>query len=181
VRVDLRHPQCCGHRDVNSGKAATRRPQRPLQQPRRPRLRSPHRQGDPPHPPANEKESRRSRRVIFSARRPGSLRRDKQFHDENWRCGHLSPKQDVCKLMLNSLLCSRWLARGWHLSPLGTLSPLWGDLDAHDKQANELTLKAGTRIFSSYKVGEGKILGHHGGRPIKYLLAFARRLLIPTR
>lgn len=33
----------------------------------------------------------------------------------------------------------------------------WGDLDADDKAANEDALIHGTRIFSTYKVGETKI------------------------
>ena len=33
----------------------------------------------------------------------------------------------------------------------------WGDLDDEDKQANALALKDGSRLFSSYKVGNGKL------------------------
>ena len=33
----------------------------------------------------------------------------------------------------------------------------WGDLDLHDCQENELSLKHGWRILSSYPVGEGKV------------------------
>ncbi len=30
----------------------------------------------------------------------------------------------------------------------------WGDLDAHDRRANDAALKNGTRLLSSYPVGE---------------------------
>ena len=33
----------------------------------------------------------------------------------------------------------------------------WGDLDEEDKQANDAALKDGSRLFSSYKVGNGKL------------------------
>lgn len=33
----------------------------------------------------------------------------------------------------------------------------WGDLDAHDKQANEAALKTGARIFSAYGRGPDKL------------------------
>jgi len=32
-----------------------------------------------------------------------------------------------------------------------------GDLDAHDRRENELSLKHGWRILSSYPVGEGRV------------------------
>jgi len=33
----------------------------------------------------------------------------------------------------------------------------WGELAAHDRQENELSLKYGWRILSSYSVGEGRV------------------------
>jgi hypothetical protein len=33
----------------------------------------------------------------------------------------------------------------------------WGDLDAHDRRENELSLRHGWRIVSSYPVGERKV------------------------
>ena len=33
----------------------------------------------------------------------------------------------------------------------------WGDLDGHDRRANERALKYGTRLLSSYPVGDGKV------------------------
>ncbi len=33
----------------------------------------------------------------------------------------------------------------------------WGELDAHDRRENELSLKNGWRIVSSYPVGEKKV------------------------
>lgn len=33
----------------------------------------------------------------------------------------------------------------------------WGDLDVHDRRENELSLKKGWRIVSSYPVGGGRI------------------------
>ncbi len=33
----------------------------------------------------------------------------------------------------------------------------WGDLDGHDRRANERALKYGTRLLSSYPVGDGKL------------------------
>lgn len=33
----------------------------------------------------------------------------------------------------------------------------WGELDAHDRKENELSLKNGWRVLSSYPVGEKKI------------------------
>ena len=33
----------------------------------------------------------------------------------------------------------------------------WGDLDAHDRRENQLSLKHGWRILSSYPVGENKV------------------------
>ncbi len=32
----------------------------------------------------------------------------------------------------------------------------WGELDAHDRRANEAALRHGTRLLSSYGVGEGR-------------------------
>ena len=33
----------------------------------------------------------------------------------------------------------------------------WGELEAHDRRENELSLKNGWRVLSSYPVGEGKV------------------------
>jgi hypothetical protein len=33
----------------------------------------------------------------------------------------------------------------------------WGDLDDHDKQANDQALSDGSRIFSAYRIGEQKL------------------------
>ena len=33
----------------------------------------------------------------------------------------------------------------------------WGDLDPHDRRENELALKQGRRVLSSYPVGEGRV------------------------
>ena len=33
----------------------------------------------------------------------------------------------------------------------------WGDLDAHDRRENELALRHGRRLLSSYPVGEGRV------------------------
>ncbi len=33
----------------------------------------------------------------------------------------------------------------------------WGELDAHDRRENELSLKHGWRLFSSYLVGDEKV------------------------
>ena len=33
----------------------------------------------------------------------------------------------------------------------------WGELDAHDRRENMLSLKHGWRVISSYPVGEGKV------------------------
>ncbi len=33
----------------------------------------------------------------------------------------------------------------------------WGELDAHDRRENELALKHGRRLLSSYPVGEGRL------------------------
>jgi hypothetical protein len=33
----------------------------------------------------------------------------------------------------------------------------WGDLDAHDKRANQAALKSGARIFSAYGEGDAKL------------------------
>ena len=33
----------------------------------------------------------------------------------------------------------------------------WGELDTHDRKENELSLKNGWRVLSSYPVGEGKV------------------------
>ena len=33
----------------------------------------------------------------------------------------------------------------------------WGDLDGHDRRANEQALKTGARLLSSYPVGDGKV------------------------
>ena len=33
----------------------------------------------------------------------------------------------------------------------------WGEVDAHDRRENELSLKHGWRILSSYPVGEGRV------------------------
>lgn len=33
----------------------------------------------------------------------------------------------------------------------------WGDLDEHDKQANDQALANGSRIFSAYKIGDEKL------------------------
>ncbi|MDP9477568.1 MAG: hypothetical protein M3R38_18095 [Actinomycetota bacterium] len=45
------------------------------------------------------------------------------------------------------------------ISPLSLLkrhaSGDWGDVDAHDRRANDAALKHGTRIFSSYSLDAG--------------------------
>jgi len=45
--------------------------------------------------------------------------------------------------------------------PLGYLarhaSGDWGDLDAHDRRENELALRHGRRLLSSYPVGERRV------------------------
>jgi len=41
----------------------------------------------------------------------------------------------------------------------------WGDLDAADVAANLQALQQDLRLFSSYKVGGGKV-GDHGSRPL---------------
>jgi hypothetical protein len=33
----------------------------------------------------------------------------------------------------------------------------WGELDEHDRKENELSLKNGWRILSSYSIGDGKV------------------------
>ena len=33
----------------------------------------------------------------------------------------------------------------------------WGELDEHDRRENELSLRHGWRLLSSYPVGEGKV------------------------
>ena len=33
----------------------------------------------------------------------------------------------------------------------------WGELDAHDRRANERSLERGWRVLSSYTVGEGRV------------------------
>lgn len=33
----------------------------------------------------------------------------------------------------------------------------WGDLNAHDRKENENAVQYGERIFSSYKIGSGKV------------------------
>ena len=33
----------------------------------------------------------------------------------------------------------------------------WGDLDAHDRRENQRSLKNGSRVLSSYPVGDGKV------------------------
>ena len=33
----------------------------------------------------------------------------------------------------------------------------WGELDPHDRRENELALKHGRRLLSSYLVGEGRV------------------------
>ena len=33
----------------------------------------------------------------------------------------------------------------------------WGELDAHDRRENELALRHGRRLLSSYPVGEGRV------------------------
>ena len=33
----------------------------------------------------------------------------------------------------------------------------WGEMDAHDRRANERALRDGARLLSSYPVGDGKV------------------------
>jgi len=37
------------------------------------------------------------------------------------------------------------------------LSGDWGELDGHDRRANERALRDGARLLSSYPVGDGKV------------------------
>ena len=62
------------------------------------------------------------------------------------------------------------------------LSGQWGDLDAHDQQANDAALRDGSRLLSAYTLDDGTAhLGHHRSRPLKYVCATAQRILTTGR
>jgi len=56
----------------------------------------------------------------------------------------------------------------------------WGELDEEDRKENQLSLKRGFRLLSSYRTSSGdktKVLGNHRSRPQRYDPTFARRVL----
>lgn len=78
--------------------------------------------------------------------------------------------------------CALRLLEQAHQSPLEFLSRHlrgdWGDVCQEDRMENELSLRQGFRLMSSYPITDAKeALDHHRSRSLGDYAAFARRIL----